>query len=104
MAKAFLFIPLAASIGTAPVLILLILLDLIMERFSPPISAGLAPLGFMGAPFLFPLVLIGTIASCRRSIAIRQRPLAIALGLLGVTMTGLITAYWCYILTHGFMG
>ena len=94
---------LAASVGTAPALILLVLWDLAVVRLSNTPSSGMS-FGFLCAPIFFPFVVIGTILSCRRSVTIRARPLVIALGMLSVGATGLVSAYWCYILTNGFMG
>ena len=104
MKKVFLAVTLAASIGTAPVLILLILWDFIFVRSNIMPLVQATRVAFISAPFLFPLVAIGTAISCRRSVVIRMRPLAVSLGILGSGITGLISIYWCYILTHGFMG
>jgi hypothetical protein len=103
MKKYFQRVLLAASIGTVPALILLVIWD------SISVPAGIMPraraveFGLIGGPFLFPFVVAGTAMSCCRSVAIRMRPMMVSLGLLAVGATGLATAYWCYILTHGFM-
>ena len=104
MKKLFVTAMLAASVGTAPVLIFLVVWSFVVMRFTNTPSYSFMSFGFIGAPLLFPFVVIGTILSCRRSVTIRMRPLAITLGILSVGATGLVSAYWCYILTHGFMG
>lgn len=94
----------AASVGTAPVLILLVLWAFITAKYSNMPNTHAIQLGLLGAPFLFPFVLAGTAISCCRSVPLKMRPLAIALGITSVGAIGFVTAYWCYILTHGFMG
>jgi hypothetical protein len=103
MKKLFITAMLAASVGTAPALLILVLVDLVVVRLTN-MPSSMMSLGFMGAPLFFPFVVIGTILSCRSSVMIRMRPLLITLGILSVAVTGLVSAYWCYILTHGFMG
>jgi uncharacterized membrane protein len=94
---------LAASVGTAPALLILVLWDIVAVRLTS-MPSSMMSLGFMSAPLLFPFVVIGTILSFRRSVMIRIRPLVIVLSMLSVAATGLVSAYWFYILTHGFMG
>ncbi len=103
MKKLLISAMLATSVGTAPALLILVLVDLAVARFTN-MPSSMITLGFVSAPLLFPFVVIGTILSCRRSVMIRMRPLVITLGILSVAVTGLISAYWYYILTHGFMG
>jgi hypothetical protein len=94
----------AASVGTVPVLILLALWTFITEKYSNMPNFHAIQLGLLGAPFLFPFVVAGTAISCCRSVPMKMRPLAIALGITSVGAIDLVIAYWCYILTHGFMG
>lgn len=101
--KLFIIAMLAASAGTAPVLISLVLWDFVVVRLTNMPSSAMS-FGFFIAPPLLPFVVIGTILSCRRSVTIRMRSLVIILGILSAVATGLVSAYWCYILTHGFMG
>ena len=103
MKKLFITAMLAASVGTAPALLILVLVDLVVVRLTN-MPNSMMSLGFMSMPLFFPFVVIGTILSCRRSVMIRMRPLVITLGILSVAVTGLVSAYWCYILSHGFMG
>lgn len=103
MKKLFVTAMLAASAGTAPVLIFLALWDYVVLRVTNMPSSAMS-FGFFIAPLIFPFVVIGTILSCRRSVTLRMRPLVIGLGILSLVATGLVSAYWCYILTHGFMG
>ena len=104
MKKIFLAIIVAISVSTAPALLLLVLWDFIFVRLNIMPLAHAASVGFIAGPILFPFVVIGTVISCCRSVAIRMRPLGIALGVLGAGITGLLFAYWCFIFTHGFMG
>lgn len=103
MKKLFVAAMLTASVGTVPVLIFLVLWDYVVVRLTN-MPSSVMTLGFICAPFIFPFVVIGTILSFRRSITIRMRPVVITLSMLSVGVTGLVSAYWCYILSHGFMG
>ena len=89
-------------VSTAPILLLLVVFDYSFMYFINS-SINASSIGFMIAPFILPFVLAGTIISCLRSVKIKMRPLYIILGCLGVIMTSLITAYWAFILTSGFM-
>ncbi len=102
MKKHFKTAILAICVGTAPFLVFLWLWDLVAVYFADKPS-GAVSLGLFIAPLLFPLVVIGTIMSCRRAVAVGMRPLVILLGIVGTGLTGLVIVYWAYVLTHGFM-
>ena len=103
MKKPFIAIMMAASVGYVPALLILVLWDIVIVRFTNMPSSAMS-LGFVCAPLLFPFVVIGTILSCRSSVMIRMKPLVVTLNILSVGVTGLISAYWCYMLTNGFLG
>ena len=90
----------AVSVGTVPVILVLGLVDFMMVHFR--LESLCIRWIFLSAPLLFPVVLAGTIISCRRSIPVRRRPLAILLGVLGTGLTGFMIAFWWVILTSGF--
>lgn len=104
MKKFFLTTVVAVSVSTAPVLISLALWDFVFVHHGNMPLARATSMGFIAGPILFPFIVIGTFISCQRSVAIRMRPLAIGLGVLGTGMTGAISAYWYFVLTTGFMG
>jgi hypothetical protein len=95
----------AISVGTTPLLLLLLVWNLTFLCLgNRTLSDPAAISGVFAGPLLFPFVIAGTVVSCRRSIPIRRRPLVITLGVISIGLTGFTILFWWGISQWGPIG